>query len=67
MSESNPMPHRMLGRTGLQVSVLSYGFWATFGVKDDLQSEAGIARAMECLSIARKAGVNLFDNAENDI
>jgi len=64
MSESNSMPHRMVGRTGLQVSVFSYGFWATFGVKDDLQSEAGIERAMACLSVARKAGVNLFDNAE---
>lgn len=64
MSTSTSMPHRMLGRTGLQVSVLSYGFWATFGVKDDLQSEAGIERAMACLSVARKAGVNLFDNAE---
>lgn len=64
MSESATMPHRMLGRTGLQVSVLSYGFWATFGVKDSLQSEEGIQTAMDCLRVARKAGVNLFDNAE---
>ena len=64
MPDSNTMPHRMLGRTGLQVSVLSYGFWATFGVKDELQSEEGIAKAMACLTVARKAGVNLFDNAE---
>ena len=64
MSESNSMPHRMLGRTGLQVSVLSYGFWATFGVKDILQDEEGIQTAMDCLTVAREAGVNLFDNAE---
>ena len=25
------MYYRMLGNTGLQTSVLSYGFWATFG------------------------------------
>lgn len=30
------MVYRMLGNTGLQVSVLSYGFWATYGSKDDL-------------------------------
>ena len=64
MSEIPSIPHRMLGRTGLQVSVLSYGFWATFGVKDVLQDEEGINVAMSCLNTARKAGVNLFDNAE---
>ena len=64
MTESHTLPHRMLGRTGLQVSVLSYGFWATFGVKEGLCSEDGIEKAMECLSVARNAGVNLFDNAE---
>ena len=58
------MPHRMLGNTGLQVSVLSYGFWATFGAKDGLHEEEGIQRAMDCLRLARAAGVNLFDNAE---
>lgn len=58
------MYYRMLGGTGLQVSVFSYGFWATFGVKEGLTDEEGIQRAMECLSVARKHGVNLFDNAE---
>ena len=58
------MYYRMLGNTGLQVSVLSYGFWATYGVKDDLTEDDGIAMAKQCLSLARKAGVNLFDNAE---
>ena len=64
MSTPPSMPHRMLGRTGLQVSVLSYGFWATFGAKDGLHDEEGIERAMACLRVAREGGVNLFDNAE---
>jgi voltage-dependent potassium channel beta subunit len=58
------MPHRMLGQTGLQVSVLSYGFWATFGVKEGLTGDEGIQRAKDILSAARAGGVNLFDNAE---
>ncbi len=58
------MYYRMLGNTGLQASVLSYGFWATYGVKDGLTEDEGIAMAKRCLSIARKAGVNLFDNSE---
>ena len=36
------MYYRMLGQTGLQVSVLSFGFWATFGVKDGLRKEVKI-------------------------
>jgi len=62
--EEKKMPMRMLGNTGLQVSVLSYGFWATFGAKDDLQKQAGIDMAKKCLTTARDNGVNLFDNAE---
>lgn len=54
----------MLGNTGLQTSVLSYGFWATFGVKDGLQNREGIEVAKRCLTTAREGGVNLFDNAE---
>lgn len=64
MPDSVLMPHRMLGRTGLQVSVLSYGFWATFGAKEGLSDEEGIQRAVACLEAARAGGVNLFDNAE---
>lgn len=64
MSNESTMPHRMLGNTGLQVSVLSYGFWATFGVKEGLTEEEGVQRAKECLTVARQGGVNLFDNAE---
>ncbi len=58
------MLYRMMGNTGLQVSVLSYGFWATFGVKDRLSNDEGIEAAKNLLHQARKAGVNLFDNAE---
>ena len=58
------MYYRMLGRTGLQVSVLSFGFWATFGVKEGLTSDLGISKAKECMSLARENGINLFDNAE---
>jgi len=58
------MPMRMLGNTGLQVSVLSFGFWATFGAKPDLHQDEGMEMAKACLRLARDAGVNLFDNAE---
>ena len=58
------MYYRMLGGTGLQVSVLSFGFWATYGVKEGLTNEEGIFKAKECMSIAREKGINLFDNAE---
>ena len=64
-TEPFKMPYRILGNTGLQVSVLSYGFWATFGVKDDLKGDTeGIETAKACLRTARNHGVNLFDNAE---
>ena len=36
------MPYRMLGNTGLQVSVLSFGFWATYGVKEGLTGDEGV-------------------------
>ena len=52
------MEYRMLGGTGLKVSTLSFGFWATFGVKE------GVDRAVSIMRICRKAGINLFDNAE---
>ncbi|MFN0153560.1 MAG: potassium channel beta subunit family protein [Gaiella sp.] len=52
------MDYRRLGRSGLQVSELSFGSWVTFGgqVDDDT--------ALACLETARDAGVNFFDNAE---
>lgn len=55
------MEYRRLGRSGLKVSVLSFGSWVTFGNKIQIESAA---QAAECMSIAREAGVNFFDNAE---
>jgi len=52
------MPYRRLGRSGLKVSLLSFGSWVTFGP----QLVGGGAE--ECLAAAREAGVNFFDNAE---
>jgi len=52
------MTYRRLGRSGLKVSVLSFGSWVTFGDQVDT------ALAKECLAAARDAGVNFFDNAE---
>ena len=53
------MLYRRLGRTGLQVSALSFGSWVTFGHSVDL----GDARRL--ITQAFDAGINFFDNAEN--
>lgn len=53
------MEHRRLGRSGLQVSTLSFGSWVSFG------AQLGVDTAVECLDAAYKAGVNFFDNAES--
>ena len=55
------MEYRRLGQSGLKVSVLSFGSWVTFANKDQI---AQAAEAAECLSAAKDAGVNFFDNAE---
>ena len=55
------MEYRRLGRSGLRVSVLSFGSWVTFANNDQL---ATAKQAAECLSAAKDAGVNFFDNAE---
>jgi voltage-dependent potassium channel beta subunit len=52
------MEYRRLGGSGLQVGVLSFGSWVTFGS----QLDTGLAKA--CLTAAREGGVNFFDNAE---
>jgi voltage-dependent potassium channel beta subunit len=52
------MPYRRLGRSGLKVSVLSFGSWVSFGPQLD------VGRARDCLAAAYDAGVNFFDNAE---
>ena len=53
------MSYRRLGRAGLQLSVLSFGSWVSFG------GQLGVEQATECLAAARAAGVNFFDNAES--
>lgn len=52
------MEHRRLGRSGLKVSVLSFGSWVSFG------SQLDVGRARDCLAAAWDAGVTFFDNAE---
>jgi len=54
------MEYRPLGRTGWQVSAVSFGAWAiggSWGETDDAQSLAALERAVEL-------GVNFFDTAD---
>jgi len=52
------MEYRRLGKSGLQVSLFSFGSWLTFAK----QIENGIAE--ECMKLAYDGGINFFDNAE---
>ncbi|HNV58945.1 MAG TPA: aldo/keto reductase [Rhodoferax sp.] len=52
------MQYRRLGRSGLQVSVLSLGSWITY------HNQVDVAAAKEMLAAAMDAGVNFYDNAE---
>ncbi|MBD0295026.1 MAG: aldo/keto reductase [Flavisolibacter sp.] len=52
------MEYRRMGKTGLQLSVLSYGSWVTFHKQIDEEA------AGELMSIAYDHGINFFDNAE---
>lgn len=52
------MIYRHLGRTGIQVSELSFGSWVTFSNQVDVKAAA------DCMSAAYEAGANFFDNAE---
>jgi voltage-dependent potassium channel beta subunit len=52
------MEYRRLGKSGLQVSALSFGAWVTFG------NQLGVDQAVELMGAAYDAGVNFFDNAE---
>eukprot|EP00523_Entomoneis_sp_CCMP467_P004889 CAMPEP_0168759388 /NCGR_PEP_ID=MMETSP0724-20121128/22197_1 /TAXON_ID=265536 /ORGANISM="Amphiprora sp., Strain CCMP467" /LENGTH=363 /DNA_ID=CAMNT_0008808309 /DNA_START=101 /DNA_END=1192 /DNA_ORIENTATION=- len=63
-AEDTTMPLRVVGNTGMLTSVFGFGFWATFGVKDGLHQEEGIEAAKKILRVARKGGINFFDNAE---
>jgi voltage-dependent potassium channel beta subunit len=52
------MEYRRLGRSGLQLSVLSFGSWVTFHKQID------DSIADELMGIAYDSGINFFDNAE---
>lgn len=52
------MEYRRLGKSGLQVSALSFGSWLTFG------NQVDDSVATECMKIAYDNGINFFDNAE---
>ncbi|HMF71674.1 MAG TPA: aldo/keto reductase [Flavitalea sp.] len=52
------MEYRRLGKSGLQLSVLSYGSWVTFHKQIEDQS------ADELMGLAYENGINFFDNAE---
>ena len=52
------MQYRRLGKSGLEVSALSFGSWLTFG--NQITDEV----AEKCMIAAYNAGVNFFDNAE---
>ncbi|MBX9891166.1 MAG: aldo/keto reductase [Chitinophagaceae bacterium] len=52
------MEYRRMGRTGLQLSVLSYGSWVTFHKQID------DSIADELMGVAYDSGINFFDNAE---
>ncbi|MGZ6967362.1 MAG: potassium channel beta subunit family protein [Acidimicrobiia bacterium] len=52
------MQYRRLGRSGLKVSVLSFGSWVSFGTQLDTDAALG------CLDVAYQGGMNFFDNAE---
>ena len=52
------MKYRHLGKTGIQVSELSFGSWVTFS------NQADVKAAVNMMAAAYDAGVNFFDNAE---
>lgn len=52
------MKYRHLGKSGLQLSELSFGAWVTFAQQIDQ------ATAEQLMTIAYESGVNFFDNAE---
>ena len=52
------MQYRRLGKSGLQLSVLSFGSWLTFG------KQIGDNTAEKLMATAYERGVNFFDNAE---
>jgi len=54
------MQYRPLGRTGFQVSTISFGAWAIGGTWGDVDD----AESLQSLHAALDAGVNFFDTAD---
>ena len=52
------MIYRRLGKSGLKLSLFSFGSWVTFGRQVDRKL------ALRLMSQAYEAGINFFDNAE---
>lgn len=52
------MNYRRLGKSGLKVSEISFGSWATFS------EEMNLDKALACMTAAYDGGCNFFDNAE---
>ncbi len=52
------MQYRRLGKSGLQLSVFSFGSWVTFAAQMDED------QARDCMVLAYESGINFFDNAE---
>src|ERR1700733_11347719 len=52
------MEYRRLGKSGLQLSVLSFGSWISF------DTQIGDKMADELMGVAYDNGINFFDNAE---
>ena len=52
------MEYSRLGKSGLQISRLSFGSWLTFG------KQIGDTTAEDLMKIAYDGGINFFDNAE---
>ena len=52
------MEYRRLGKSGLQVSEMSFGSWITFG------NQIGDNTSENLMAMAYDAGINFFDNAE---
>lgn len=52
------MKYRRLGKSGLQLSELSFGSWVSF------HNQLNVDSAEQCMIAAYDAGINFFDNAE---
>ena len=52
------MEYRRMGKSGLQLSALSYGSWVTF------HKQVDDSLADELMGLAYDNGINFFDNAE---